>query len=102
MMSDSRAFDGWRRLGRAVMVDVAHDDPAGLAQVRAELDMMEAMYREAVADMAGARGVPMAGRPYSHGEIAKGLGVTRQAVSKLIKSVITPHNGFAQAMHRDA
>lgn len=88
MMDDSRAFDGWRRLGRAVMVDVSHDDPAGLAQVRAELDMMEAMYAEAMADLAGARGIPCAcDRPYSHGEIARALGVTRQAVTKRIKAV---------------
>ena len=88
MMSDSRAFDGWRRLGRAVMVEVAKDDPAGLRQVREVLDELETLYAEAMADLAGAYGgrVPHGTRPYSHGEIAAALGVTRQAVSKRIKA----------------
>lgn len=87
MMSDSRAFEGWRRLSRAVMVEVGQDDPAGLAQVRAELDELERRYALAMAQLAGnVPGDTVSGMPYSHGEIARALGVTRQAVSKRIKA----------------
>lgn len=87
MMNDSRAFEGWQRLGRAVMVEVATDDPAGLRQVREHLDELERMYNQALAELAGNSWDDTAqGAAYSHGEIARELGVTRQAVSKRIKA----------------
>lgn len=89
MMTDKRSYDGWRRLSRAVMAEVAHDDPAGLRQVREQLDELERMYSQAMAQLAGvgATSADPDWRPYSHGEIARELGVTRQAVSKRISSV---------------
>lgn len=88
MMTDERVFDGWRRLGPKVMVKVSTDDPAGLRQVREELDDLRHQFAWAVAQMSGAYcdKVSCGHVHYSHGEIARDLGVTRQAVSKLIKS----------------
>lgn len=84
MMTDKRSYDGWRRLGRSVMAEVGHDDPAGLAQVRAHLDELEELWLTAMATLAGEEPVEpgWGGRSYSHGEIARELGVTRQAVTK--------------------
>lgn len=84
MMTDKRSFDGLERLSRAVMREVASDDPAGLAQVRELLDQAEALWVEAMAALNGQanRWDIVQERPYSHGEIAEALGVTRQAVSK--------------------
>lgn len=84
MMTDKRSFDGWQRLSRSVMRDVATDDPAGLAQVRQVLDQLQADYLEAMAALTGQANkwdvTPE--RPYSHAELAADLGITRQAVSK--------------------
>lgn len=89
MMDDSRAYDGWRRLGRAVMTEVSTDDPAGLRQVREHLDELERMYNQAMAELAGNSWDDTAGgAAYSHGEIARELGVTRQAISKRIKAAL--------------
>lgn len=84
MMNDKRSFDGMARLSAAVMREVATDDPAGLAQVRELLDKAEALWVEAMAALNGQEntwGIKQE-RPYSHGELAAALGVTRQAVSK--------------------
>lgn len=90
MMSDSRAFDGWRRLGAAVCDQVERDDPAGLRQVRDVLDQQRAGFNLAVARLAGAHCPTSCTEHvhYSHGEIARELGVTRQAVSKAIKATL--------------
>jgi hypothetical protein len=90
MMTDKRSFDGWSRLGAKVMADVGDDDPAGLRQVRDELDRLERQYTIAMAMLAGEY-CPCGGRKhthYSHGEIARELGVTRQAVSKRIAALM--------------
>lgn len=87
MMTDSGAYKGWRRLGREVMEQVAADDPAGLRQVREHLDELELRYRIAMSRLAGhncPEGSCQGHAHYSHGEIARELGVTRQAVSKRI------------------
>jgi DNA-binding MarR family transcriptional regulator len=88
MMDDSRAFDGWQRLGRAVMAEVSTDDPAGLRQVREQLGQLSADLNRSLAYLAGAY-CPAGCQVhvhYSHGEIARDLGITRQAVSKLVKA----------------
>lgn len=84
MMDDKRSFDGWRRLGPAVMKDLANDDPDGLRQVRAELDRLETLWIEAMRAQVGRpnRWNVRPARPYSHGEVAQALHVTRPAVSK--------------------
>lgn len=87
MMDDSRAFEGWQRLGRAVTADIAGNDPGGLRQVRNELDEQERRYARAMAELAGEFCDGECSHVhYSHGEIARELGVTRQAVSKRIKA----------------
>lgn len=90
MMTDERSFDGWRRLGPAVMTKVRTDDPAGLRQVRDELADLQEQWRNAVAFMAGAYcdTVSCGHTHYSHREIARDLGVTRQAVTKLIAAAV--------------
>lgn len=84
MMTDKRSLDGWRRLGAKVMEQVATDDPAGLAEVKALLDHFGQLWVEAMAAQAGMPTTMPHGpeRPYSHAEIAADLGVTRQAVTK--------------------
>lgn len=86
MMTDKRSFDGWRRLSRAVMTEVATDDPGGLAEVRKALDEMEALWVEAMRALNGKNtslGVKP-DHPYSLGEIGADLGISRQAVAKRI------------------
>lgn len=91
MMVDRRSFDGWRRLRAKVMEQCAADDPAGLAEVMAELATAQAELAEVMAALTGASnkwGLETA-HPYSHGELARELGVTREAVSKRIRNRAT-------------
>lgn len=91
MMTDRRSFDGWRRLRAKVMEQVASDDPHGLLQVMEELAAAQAELAEVMAAMTGAgnKWNVTLDRPYSHGELARELGVTREAVSKRIRSRAT-------------
>jgi hypothetical protein len=88
MMTDRRSFDGWRRLRAKVMEQAASDDPAGLAQIIEELATAQA---ELVEVMAALTGQPNKWdvhheHPYSQGELARELGVTRPAITKRLRN----------------
>jgi len=88
MMLDKRNYDGWRRLRRSVMETAAKDDPAALLQVMEELAEAQAEVAEVMAALTGQAnkwGVTHE-RPYSHGELARELGVSREAVSKRLRN----------------
>lgn len=81
---DSRSWDGWQRLSRSVLEQVADDDPAALAQLIDHLDWINGQLPDVVArlrgDTADSHAPIKAG--YSWAQIAQALGVTRQSAQR--------------------
>jgi hypothetical protein len=78
---ESRSFDGWQRLSRSVLAQVATDDPEALAQVINHLAEVQAALPAVVARMREATtledGTVVPG--YSWAQIGAALGITRQS-----------------------
>lgn len=80
-MLESRSFDGWQRLSRSVLSQVATDDPEALAQVVEHLAWVNAQLPAVVAQMRQATtmadGTVVPG--YSWAQVGRALGITRQS-----------------------
>jgi hypothetical protein len=78
---ESRSFDGWQRLSRSVLAQVATDDPEALAQVVRHLEWIQAELPAVVEVMRqptyGPDGVMVPG--YSWAQVGRALGITRQS-----------------------
>jgi hypothetical protein len=78
---ESRSFDGWQRLSRSVLLQVATDDPEALAQVVEHLAAVQAALPKVVATMRQPTkledGTVVPG--YSWAQIGRALGITRQS-----------------------
>lgn len=71
------------------MAQAAADDPAALLQLQTELAEAQTELAEVMAALVGQPNkwnVEHA-RPYSHGELARELGVSREAVSKRLRAL---------------
>lgn len=83
-MLETRAFDGWQRLSRSVLGQVATDDPDGLAQVIRHLEWVQSQLPAVVAKLREPTtmddGTVVPG--YSWAQVGQALGISRQSAQQ--------------------